>query len=102
HAVAWNLIPRNPVSGIPAPAARHRELPLDRPEQIDILVDVISNDRYQVAYMLALGLGLRSAEVRGLRWRDIDFDAGLVQVRHNIAVRKGEVTFLPLKTAHAR
>jgi integrase len=32
--------------------------------------------------MAAIGLGLRQGELLGLRWADVDLDAGTVTVRH--------------------
>jgi integrase len=34
------------------------------------------------AIFTALAVGLRRSEVMGLRWKDVDFDAGVIKVRH--------------------
>ena len=44
-----------------------------------------------VLYVLALRLGLRRGELLGLRWKDIDLDAGILHVRQQIN-HEGQIT----------
>lgn len=44
-----------------------------------------------VLYVLALRLGLRRGELLGLRWRDVDLDAGVLHVRQQVN-HEGQVT----------
>jgi integrase len=43
----------------------------------------------RVPLLLAGWCGLRSGEVRGLRFRDLDLDSGVVHVRQAVVRRKG-------------
>jgi integrase len=46
-------------------------------------------------------LGLRRAEVLGLRWQDVDLDAGTLQVAQTLQRVDGRLQFLPPKTRHS-
>lgn len=110
HAVMWGLLARNPVRGVPVPPPPRRELPLDRPEQVAALLGAIRRGDYvparhgdlRVPLLLTVSLGLRASEVTGLRWRDVDLDAGRLHIRHQVDVYRGAVAFLPVKTRRAR
>lgn len=44
--------------------------------------------------MLALNTGMRIGEVFGLRWCDVDFETGLISIRHSVAYAKGMGSFI--------
>jgi integrase len=52
----------------------------------------------RVPLLLAGWCGLRSGEVRGLRVRDLDLDAGVVHVRQAVVRLKGQLLIGPPKT----
>lgn len=52
-------------------------------------------------WFLAAGLGLRRGEVLGLRWRDVDLDAGRVTVRHQLVRTDDGLNLAPPKTKRA-
>jgi len=45
---------------------------------------LLEKERYATLYVLTLATGLRRGELLGLRWEDVDFDAGMLHVRRNI------------------
>lgn len=51
-----------------------------------------------VLYLAVALLGLRRGEVAGLRWCDLDLDAGVVQVSHQVQDRGGRTVVCPPKT----
>jgi integrase/recombinase XerC len=85
---AWQmrrgLLGANPASGVRAPKAP-RKLPnvLD-PDEMTQLVEVPTDDaigkRDRALLELMYSSGLRLSEVCGLRWRELDLDAGMVRV----------------------
>ena len=85
---AWQLrrgmLQANPATGLRAPKAP-RKLPevLD-PDEMTRLVEVPDADtigkRDRALLELMYSSGLRLAEVCGLRWRELDLDAGMVRV----------------------
>jgi integrase len=56
-----------------------RDIP--RPEEIKRMVSAATDKRTRALLLLAAFTGLRSSELRGLRWSDIDLKAGEVHVR---------------------
>ncbi len=44
--------------------------------------DATEADRLGPLWQLALGTGMRRGELMGLRWIDVDLDAGTLHVRH--------------------
>ena len=51
---------------------------------------------------LALICGLRQGEVIGLRWRDVDFETGVIHIETQIQVIDGKQEFTSLKTERSR
>ena len=48
-------------------------------------------------------MGMRIGEVCGLRWCDVDFETGLISIRHSVAYAKGMGSFIKdTKTHDAR
>jgi integrase len=47
--------------------------------------------RYRPAIATALYSGLRLSELLGLTWADVDFDAGLLHVRHQLSRARARV-----------
>ena len=62
----------------------------------------VRGDPYAALWRLAATTGLRRGELAGLRWRDIDFDAGRVGVAQQRAKGGGGVEAGPTKTRRSR
>lgn len=79
-AVRLEILPRNPAALARAP----RQVRVDRPRfdaaQVRRLVLAAAGERLGAVLLLAGALGLRRGELLGLRWRDIDLDAGSLKV----------------------
>ncbi|MGH3085720.1 MAG: site-specific integrase [Rubrobacteraceae bacterium] len=72
QAVKWNLIPRNPADGVKAPTPVPKEMrPLPAPEAHGLL-EAARDDRFEAFYVLALRTRMRSGELLGLKWEDIE------------------------------
>ena len=72
------------------------------PEQARMLLETAASERLEALYVLALSAGLRQGELLALRWRDINFDAGSVQVRGSLQRTTGGLTIAEPKTARSR
>jgi len=80
-AVDRGYIARNPVRLAKAPQLVEREVkPLTKAEVQKILA-VARNKRNAARWSVALALGLRQGEALGLRWGDVDLEAGTLTVR---------------------
>ena len=84
QALRQGKVIRNVATLTDPPRAHGRELqPLTR-EQVHTLLDGIRGDALEALYVTALGTGLRQGELLGLRWQDIDLEAGTLTVRHSL------------------
>ena len=89
-AVELRLIPRNPAASARPPKIRQGEItPLDV-EQTRVLLAAAKCDRFECLYVLSLTCGLRMGEALGLKWSDIDLDAGILRVHRQLQrIREG-------------
>jgi integrase len=103
QALLWGLIPRNPADAVRAPRPkRHPMQPLDA-DQTRALLTAATGDPLEALYVLAVMTGMRQGELLGLRWSDVDWDAGRVQVRHTLQwLKGGEWRLDEPKTGHSR
>jgi len=76
---------------------RAREIDVLTVDQLSRYVAAVPEER-RVPLLLAGWCGLRSGEVRGLRVRDLDLDAGVVHVRQAVVRLKGQLLIGPPKT----
>jgi integrase len=67
------------------------------PAQMGAFLDHVAGHRLAGCFALTL-LGLRREEVGGLRWRDIDLDAGALRIRQARVDVNGHDTIVPTKT----
>jgi len=83
-AVDRGYLARNPVRLAKAPRLVEREVtPLTRAEVQKILA-VARSKRNAARWSVALALGLRQGEALGLRWADVDLEAGTLAVRRQL------------------
>ena len=66
--------------------------PLNR-EQVRALFEAASGDRLEALYIVAVTAGLRRGKLLGLRWDDVDLEAGTLQVRRTLSEPKGGYVF---------
>lgn len=77
---------------------RAREIEVLSVEQLTAYLAAVPEAR-RVPLLLAGWCGLRSGEVRALRVRDLDLDAGVVRVRQGVVRLAGQLLIGPPKTA---
>jgi integrase len=96
QAVADGLIPRNAASSVKPPKSKKKEIkPLDR-EQVRAFFDAVCGERLEPLYVLAVTAGLREGELLGLKWEDLDLEAGILQVRRSLSeARSGRIFEAP-------
>lgn len=104
-AVRWNLISRNPAAFAEPPKLTQsgdRELSTWNPEQARTFLESVGSDRLYAAWLLLLSSGMRRGEVLGLRWSDVDLDAGRLAVTQTLITVNYEIIFSTPKTARGR
>jgi integrase len=103
QAVRWNLMVRNVADLVDPPRVIRKEIrPLDA-EQSRRFLAAVAGDRGEALYVLAVTTGMRQGEIIGLRWTDIDLEAGTLSVKRTLGrVRNlGILEDMP-KTAKSR
>jgi integrase len=70
------------------------------------VLQAAADDRLEAVFVLAVHLGLRQAELLGLRWMDLDLDLelgeGRLEVLHSLQRVDGRLTLVPPKTPASR
>ncbi|MDX1881864.1 tyrosine recombinase XerC [Mycolicibacterium sp. 120270] len=101
-AMAQGLVARNVARLVKRPKVTTAEMSTWTPEQAATFRAHISSDRLAACWLLTLA-GLRRSEVLGLRWADVDLDAGTFTVAQGrVVVGGGTVTGAPKSTRSAR
>ena len=80
-AVRWNLIAKNVCDVVSPPRAVKFEFQPLTVEQVRKLLEVTKGHYMEALFKLALATGMRRGELMGLKWQDVDFDTGTLQVR---------------------
>ena len=97
QALAWELIGRDPTSGVRGPRQERKEMDFLTPEETTALLEAAEGETRDIIAVAALA-GLRQGEIFALRWGDIDLEASSIQVVR--AYRNGR--FTEPKTAASR
>ncbi len=104
-AVRWNRLFRNPVDAADPPKVSGpggREMKTWNAAQVRAFLEATRNDRLHPLWRLLAMTGMRRCEVLGLKWEDIDFEAGRLSVRRSLIPLGGEVIVSEPKTARGR
>ena len=81
EAVRWGLLSRNVVALARPPRKVHVEVVALTVEQARALLAAAAGTRFEVLFILALKTGMRRGELLALRWKDVDLDKEVLQVR---------------------
>jgi integrase len=90
RAIKWRLLVYNPAAQVDLPRAQvardgeESAASYLTPDQYRTFVRSLASDRLEALYVLAATTGMRQGEVLGLRWQDIDLEAGEVRVRQTL------------------
>jgi len=81
-ALRDSLVQRNAASLAKAPRVIAQEVKPLTPTEARLFLETIKGHRLESLFTVAVSLGLRQGEALGLRWRDIDFEAGSLRIRY--------------------
>jgi len=101
-AVRWGYLSRNVAALVDLPKGMTPEMHVWNPEQLRAFLEHIRPDALYAAWMLFTTTGMRRGEVAGLRWSDVDLEAGRVSPRRPRVVVNYEVVVSEPKTAKGR
>ncbi|HYB38200.1 MAG TPA: site-specific integrase [Mycobacterium sp.] len=79
-AVRDGLLGRNPVALVRRPGVTRREARHLAADTVTAVLAAAARSRYHSILLLIAATGLRRGEARGLRWCDVDLDAGVLRV----------------------
>lgn len=101
-AVKRGLIARNPAALVERPKPVAREMRTWTPAQARAFLESVEADRLRALWVLYLTAGLRRGEALGLRWDDLDLDAGRLAVRRALVAVGYRVEWSQPKTERSR
>lgn len=102
HALRLGAVERNVAALVDVPRQVRKEREWLTPEQGRRFLDAVAEDRQAALYRLALSLGMRQGELIGLRWQDVDLDAGRLRVSRTLDRAGDGQTFKEPKTEQSR
>ncbi|GGT21144.1 tyrosine-type recombinase/integrase [Streptomyces chromofuscus] len=99
HAIREEEIPRNVARNVRTGTPRPRRFAPLTADEARQLLTTTQGHRLHALFELALHTGLRKGELLGLRWEDLNLDAGTAAIRRTLQrTSTGGLTTLPTKT----
>jgi integrase len=103
QAVREGILGRNPVEAVERPKVERTEMQILTEGQARRFVIATKGNRHGMLFYLALMTGMRQGELLGLKWSDLDWDKGLLNVQRQLQRSKGHSPQLvPPKTKAGR
>jgi integrase len=102
HAERRGILARNVATLVDVPAGTARKARSLTVDQAMRLLKAAEGDRLEALYKTGLMLGLRPGELLALQWPDINFDTGVLTVRHALKRERGVLRVDSTKTAQSR
>lgn len=104
-AVRWGRLARNPADAADPPkatASTRAEMVTWTAAELRAFLTGTHSDRLAAAFVVLATTGARRGEVLGLRWTDLDLDAGRASIRQTAITVKHDVRIGEPKTAKGR
>ncbi|MGD0882271.1 MAG: site-specific integrase, partial [Acidimicrobiales bacterium] len=102
HAVRQGVLTRNVVTltdGPRIPRGTSRALTV---EEVQKLLEASRGVRFEAAFVLLVETGMRLGELLGLRWEDVDLEAGQLSIYQTLSTLDGKIVLDEPKTASSR
>ena len=71
-------------------------------EECAMLDEYFTGSNAETAYLLGRYCGLRINEAYGLKWENVDLEAGTIRIEQQMQYQEGLIKLVPLKTRNAR
>lgn len=97
-AVREELIPRNPALSVELAEMPRPQTHVWTPEQAGAFLSSVTAERLAPLYRLVIVTGVRRGEACGLRWSDVELDAGRLRVAQQLVTVGHRLEFGPPKT----
>lgn len=102
EAVRWGRLARNPADQATPPRQNTPEMKTWSAGELRRFLEHVEGDRLYAAWLLAATTGLRRGELLGLRWKDVDLEAGRLSVTQALLSVRNRLSVSPPKTAKSR
>jgi integrase len=96
--MTWGLVSRNVATLVRPPRIEKTKRTIFTAEQAGTFLDFVKDHRLSALFRVAFSLGLRRGELLGLRWSDIDLEAGTLEVNQALQRVSSELEIAELKT----
>ena len=84
QAVRSKIIYSNPAAQLKLSNKPKKEFHIIDRDKLNAFFEAAKQTRYPVELCIGILTGLRAGEIRGLRWKDVDFDAKTIYIRQQI------------------
>ncbi|MFC6695955.1 tyrosine-type recombinase/integrase [Nocardioides daphniae] len=101
-AVREELIEKNVAKLVRPPSAPRAERQPLTVDEVKVLFRQSRDNRLHALLVVIALLGLRRSEALGLRWEDVDLEAGTLTVNQGLHRVDGKLQVMPTKTARSR
>lgn len=103
NAIREGILLRNPAEAVERPKVEQKEIHVLTEEQTRQLLLAAAGERNETLFYLALITGMRQGELLGLKWSDVDWKKGLINVQRQLQrVGHKGLEFVPPKTKSGR
>jgi integrase len=92
RAVLWQLAPRNPADAVKPPRPARRQMMVLAPAQVRAIIEATAGTEIGTLYAMASHTGMRQGELLALRWRDVNLEAGRIEVNATLVRLSGRWT----------
>jgi integrase len=90
----------NVVELVDLPKPEQREFTPPSGEQARALIDAVTGHRFGPLFTVAIATGMRQGELLGLRWQNVDLEAGYLHIKHTL--QQGTRILADTKTERSR
>jgi len=97
-ATRMGILPRNPIDAVSPPTWQQREMRTLDATGVAALLKAAHGTELGLPIAVLVGTGMRRGELLGLRWSDVDLDAGKLSIRRSVEMIDGERREKPPKT----
>ena len=102
RAVRWRLLPANPLDAVDAPKIERTPPDVLTALEARAYIAAFRGHPLEAHVLVTLDCGLRRSEAAALKWSDIDFNAGTVDITKGVHEAHGRVWTEPPKTSKSR
>ena len=91
YAVSNDIIDKNPAEYVKKPKKKKYEPQIFSAEELQKLLESVSDTDIELPVIIAILFGLRRSEVVGLRWSNIDFDNKILKICETVTRQKNDI-----------